>query len=131
MKPIDQLYSCKMPGQVFGDWQLQCRLRIFQPHPRTGAQTVMITDMGFEMGWFIPYVVERLIDQVVNEFHLNPAKLIWVEHYTPEFRKPTWADFSQVAFEWQDGKATNPQWFSITPEVAQALFSRDLQLLTA
>ena len=131
MKTIDQTYCCQMPGQVFGDWRLQCHLRIFQPHPQTEVQTVMITDMGFEMGWFIPYIVERLIDQVVSEFHLNPAKLVWVEHYTPDPSQPTWADFSQVAFEWQNGQAANPRWFPITPKIAQALFSKDLQLLSA
>jgi hypothetical protein len=131
METIDQPYFCQMPGQVFGDWQLQCRLRIFQPHPYTELQTVMITDMGFEMGWFIPYIVERLMDQVINEFQLDPVKVVWIEHYTPEFRKPTFDDFSQVTFEWQDGKAMNPKWFSITPQIAHALFSRESQLLSA
>jgi hypothetical protein len=32
MKIVDQIYHCQMPGQVFGVWQLQCHLRIFQPH---------------------------------------------------------------------------------------------------
>jgi hypothetical protein len=119
MKVVDQIYHCEMPGQVFGMWHLQCHLRIFQPH--TEVQTVMITDMGFEMGWFIPYVVERLIDQIVQEFSLNPAKLIWIEHYSPGFRKPSCSDFSQVIMHWQDGKAVNPRWQAIAPETAMAL----------
>lgn len=127
MKTVDQTYHCQLPGQVFGVWQLQCHLRIFQPHSE--VQTVMVTDMGFEMGWFIPYLVEKLIEQIVREFHLDPAKLIWIEHYTPTFRKPSCADFSQVTFDWANGQATNPQWKEIDPETAKALISEDLVLV--
>lgn len=124
MKIADQIYHCQMPGQVFGVWQLQCHLRIFQPHSE--VQTVMVTDMGLNMGWFIPYLVEQLIDQIVREFHLDLAKLIWIEHYTPAFKKPRCADFSEVTFDWHDGQATNPKWNAITPETAKALTSEDL-----
>lgn len=126
MKIIDQTYHCQLPGQVFGVWQLQCHLRIFQPHSE--VQTVMVTDMGSEMGWFIPYLIEKLVDQIVREFHLDSTKLIWIEHYTPTFRKPSCADFSQVTFDWHNGKATNPQWTAIAPQTAQALISENLLL---
>ncbi|MBD2464765.1 hypothetical protein H6G89_27570 [Oscillatoria sp. FACHB-1407] len=124
MKTIDQIYHCQMPGQVFGVWQLQCHLRIFLPHDE--VQTVIITDMGFEMGWFIPYLVEKLANQIVREFCLDPAKLVWIEHYTLGFNKPTCADFSQVTFEWHNGQATNPQWTTIAPETVTALISEEL-----
>ena len=127
MKIIDQIYHCLIPGEVFGTWQLQCHLRIFQPHPE--IQTVVITDMGFEFGWFIPYLVEALIDRVIQEFDLEPSKLAWIEHYTPEFRKPGCADFSQVVFSWQSGKSSNPQWIRITAETAQALIGENLELV--
>ncbi|PSB24117.1 hypothetical protein [Stenomitos frigidus] len=126
MKIIDQPYSCQMPSQVSGTWLLQCHLRIFQA--RTKVHTVLITDMGFEIGWFNPFVIEKLVDQIVQEFHLNPAKLVWIEHYASDYREFSLAAFSQVVFEWQHGKATNPQWLSIAPEVAQALISEDVRL---
>ncbi|XGW00130.1 MAG: hypothetical protein ACAF41_14490 [Leptolyngbya sp. BL-A-14] len=134
MKIIDQFYTCKMPGPGSCTWQLHCHLRIFRA--RTNVHTVMIADTGFEIGWFNPDVIERLVNQVVHEFELDPAKLVWLEYYpsndrtsTPAYRTST-PTFSQVAFEWQNGKATNPQWLSIAPEVAQALISEDLVLLT-
>ncbi|MBD2463465.1 hypothetical protein H6G89_20895 [Oscillatoria sp. FACHB-1407] len=126
MKIFDQIYHCQIPGQVFGVWKLQCRLRILQPHSE--VQTVIVTDMGLEMGWFIPYLVEKLADQIVTEFNLDPARLIWIEHYTPDFKKPSCADFSQVTFDWHNGQATNPQWNELTPEVAKALMSGELLL---
>jgi hypothetical protein len=125
MNIVDQIYQCQMPGQVFGIWQLQCHLQIFQS--RAGIQTVIITDMGFEMGWFIPYVVENLIDQIVREFNLNPTQVVWIEHYTPGFRKPSCADFNQVTFEWNNGQAKHPTWHALAPETLQALICEDLQ----
>jgi hypothetical protein len=125
MNAIDQCYTCQLPGQVFGSWLLQCRLRIFQPHPE--VQTVIITDMGFDLGRFIPYVVESLVDQIVAEFGLDVGKLIWIEHYTPGFKKPACADFSQITFDWQNGKAANPQWVAITHETAQTLAGHPLK----
>ncbi|HEY9629332.1 MAG TPA: hypothetical protein V6C84_18675 [Coleofasciculaceae cyanobacterium] len=135
MKIIDQFYSCRMPGQIPGrmpgqvssTWELRCHLRIFRA--RTNVHTVLIADMGFELGWFNPYVIEKLVDQVVQEFDLNPAQLVWLEHYASGDRESKESTFSQVAFEWQNGKAANPQWLSIDPEVAQALTSEDLRLL--
>ena len=121
MKIVDQIYRCQLPGQVSGVWQLQCHLRIFQPYH--GVQTVMVTDMAFEMGWFIPALVEKLIEQVVNEFHLDPAKLIWIEHYSPELREITSSHVSQVTFDWHNGQATNLQWTEIAPETIQAFMS--------
>lgn len=124
MKIADHIYHCQLPGQACGVWQLQCRLRIFQPHSE--VQTVMITDMGFEMGWFIPYLIEQLVNQVVQEFHLDPAKLIWIEHYTPALQEPSRTDFSQITFDWHNGQATNPQWNEIAPETAQVLIREEL-----
>jgi hypothetical protein len=129
MKTIDQSYSCQTLGQISGIWQLNCHLRIFQS--RSNVHTVMITDMGFEIGWFNPFIIEKLVDQIVQAFYLDPTKLVWLEHYASDYRELSAADFSQVVFEWRNGKATNPQWFSITPEVAQALTSEDLWRLSA
>lgn len=126
---IDQIYQCQIPGQELGIWQVQCHLRIFQPHP--GIQTVLINNMGFEIGWFIPYLVEQLVDQVVQEFHLDPAKLVWIEHYTPGFEASTGADFSQVTFDWQDGHPTHPQWQAIASETVQVLINQELQRVSA
>lgn len=124
MKIIDQIYCCQIPGEMFGLWNLQCHLQVFQPHPE--VQTVIITNMGFEMGWFVPYVVERLIEQVVAEFNLNPGNLNWIEHYTPTFRKPTCADFSQVTFDWQDAQVINPHWEAISAATAEILAGTEL-----
>ncbi|MCU0527176.1 MAG: hypothetical protein MUF72_20395 [Elainella sp. Prado103] len=124
MKIIDQVYHCQLPGQVFGVWRLQGHLRIFQPHPE--VQTVIITDMGFKLGWSIPYVVDKLIDKIVSEFQLDPASVIWIEHYTTEFKQFTHPEFRQVTFEWHQGHATHLQWRTISPLTAQSLVSEDL-----
>jgi len=89
----------------------------------------MITDMGFEMGWFIPYLIETLVNQIVSEFDLNPEKLVWIEHYSSDYRELNATDFSQVTFDWQNGKATNPQWTAITHRAVQELINEDSPLI--
>lgn len=123
MKFIDQIYSCRIAGQVFGAWNLKGHLRIFQPHAE--VQTVLLTDMGFNMSWFVPYVTEELINRVVYEFDLDFADLVWIEHYTFQFRRPACSEFSQVTFDWQEGNARYPKWQAITPQVAQVLIGED------
>jgi len=71
MKKIDQSYHCQITGQAFGVWNLQCYLRIFQPHSE--VQTVIIFDIGFEIGWFIPYTI-------IFEWHKGKAtNPKWIE----------------------------------------------------
>lgn len=72
------------------------------------------------MGWFIPSLVEHLIDRVVEEFHLNPAKVVWIEYYTANIQESTQAKFSQVIVDWYSGKARNPQWIAIAPETIKS-----------
>jgi hypothetical protein len=129
MKRIDQIYHVQVPSQGSDIWQLRCHLRIFQA--QAGVQTVVVTEMGFELGWFIPYLLETLANQIVQEFDLDPAKLIWLERYSSDYREQSLADFSQVTFEWQNGKAASPKWTTIAPVVVERLIREDLQLLSA
>jgi hypothetical protein len=119
MKSIDQLYCCHVPGQEFGIWKIRCRVRIFYPHPE--VQTVIVTDMGFKSGWFVPCKVEALATLIVEEFGLNPDLVIWIEHYSRQFKQPSCPDFSEVTFDWSTGKAANPEWQVIDKEIARAL----------
>ena len=129
VKRIEQVYSCKVPGQLFGMWELQGYLRIYQPHPE--QQTVIISDMGWASRWFIPYQVEYLIHSIVEEFQLHPASLVWIEHYSSEFRKPSPSTFNQVLFKWQANQATQLEWVSITAKTAQILAGEPLDFVTS
>lgn len=82
--------------------------------------------MGFEMDWFIPQIMETLGSFILKEFSLEPAQVVWIEHYTSGFRSSGRADCHQVTFEWQNGLAANPRWSQIAPETAQMLMSEDL-----
>lgn len=126
---IEQRYYCQIPGQIFGVWDLQCQLRIYYPHPE--LQTVIISDMCSETNWFIPYQVEFLINQIIHEFHLDPERLVWIEHYSSQIKKTSWADFSQVEFQWHTGKAINPTWKNIDQELAQSWAGEALHLIAA
>ncbi|MDX2217017.1 MAG: hypothetical protein SFY66_27370 [Oculatellaceae cyanobacterium bins.114] len=129
MKTIDQIYHCQISGQGSNVWHLQCHLCVFQPQAE--QQVVIITDMAFEIGWFNPFIVETLVNQVVQEFQLDPDNLVWIEQYSSADRTLNPTDFSRVTFVWQDKKAINPQWQAIAPEASQTFISQNLQRLPA
>jgi hypothetical protein len=109
MKTVDQLYQCHIAGQNSGIWTVQCYLQIF--HQQSGQQIVIVSDMSCETGWFIPYKLEQLASQILKEFQLNPDRLVWIEHDLFYAGQSSCTKFSQVLFQWKDGKATNPQWY--------------------
>ncbi len=129
MKTLAHKYQCQIPGEAFGIWNLKCHLCLFEP--RVGVQTVIVTNMGFEMGWFIPYLVERLIEKVIHDFHLDPTQLIWIEHYSNELQKLAETDFSLVTFEWDNGQVQNLQWNHISPNILPILTNEPLQQVSA
>lgn len=127
MKIVDQHYSYSVSSFWFGRWSLQCRLRVFQPHPE--VELVMLTDLSSLLRWLIPNLLENMVNQVVQDFHLNPARLIWVEPSAYKFRPLTIADFVEITFETRNGKAVNPKRTAITPQLVQVLLNESLQLL--
>ncbi|MEY2977731.1 MAG: hypothetical protein RLZZ435_1870 [Cyanobacteriota bacterium] len=88
--------------------------------------------MGFEMGWFIPNLMETLVNSVVREFNIDPQSLVWLEHYPvgdPQYyQELTSTGFSLVNFEWQSGLATKPNWVNVGyRELVNLLGSEDLK----
>ena len=129
MKNVDQFYQCEvsapsyLPGKEPVTWQLRCYLQIFLGS--SGEQIVLISDLGCEISWFIPRRLELLATQIVQEFNLDPDRLIWIEH------DPTGTgaldshnldtELSQVLFHWEGGKASNPQWYNLSPKIIKTL----------
>jgi hypothetical protein len=125
MKRIDQIYAWRLSDPLFGAGNLQCRLRIFQLHPE--IQTVILSEMNLIMQWLLPSLIEPLVDQVVQEFQLEPTHLVWLEQHTLKFREPAIDVFNQVTFAWCNGKAIHPQWSAISPRKAQTLITGSQQ----
>lgn len=123
MKMIDSDYPCPMPDQGFGHWTLQCHLCIFQS--LSGVQTVVMTNLGIEIIWLNPYLLEKLVAQIIEDFHLDATKAIWIQPFSSGSQEFTGTDFCQVKFQWQNGQATNAQWLAIAPEVVQELISEN------
>jgi hypothetical protein len=127
MKIVDQSYRWTVPGQDFGMGQLQCYLRIF--HSTLGQYIVMVSDMGSRTGWFFSYKIEQVASQIVQKFQLNPDRLIWIEHCPASTNRPKCKGFSQVSFQWQAGKATNPEWQAVDDGTVAALLEETAQFI--
>lgn len=128
MKIVEQPYQCTVPGENFGIWQLQCYLQIFDA--KHGQQIVIVSDMGCETGWFFPYKIEQLANKIVQKFQLERDRLIWIEHCPADTSRPKCSGFSQVSFQWHEGKAANPQWRPIDEKLAATLNEELAQLVT-
>jgi hypothetical protein len=137
MKIIDQNYRFHLQSPLATDWFLDCHLQIF--HSPNQAQTVLtkyivlVTGMGFEMGWFIPNLIEGLVSEVVHKFELDPEHLVWIEHYPLNelqyYQDQNSTGFSLVTFNWAAGKAKQPHWVSITCQTLRHLIGTDLEQL--
>jgi hypothetical protein len=127
MKIIDEIYDCRLLSHHSETWYLKCHLEIFQIYSKSeimsDVKTVMISDMAFELGWFIPQLVERFIEHVVEEFYLDPKRLIWIECYKTRYARSTSTDFSEVVFEWNQGRAQDLKWKDVYWPSIQELMS--------
>ncbi len=129
MKNVDQFYQCSvtapsyLPGEETVIWQLRCYVQIF--FRSSGEQIVLISDLGCEMSWFVPQRLELLATQIAKEFKLDTDRLIWIEHDPAGIgtldSSNLSTELSQVLFQWQAGKASNPQWYDLNPDTVTAL----------
>ncbi|MFZ9739103.1 MAG: hypothetical protein ACO3EZ_13945 [Prochlorotrichaceae cyanobacterium] len=142
MKIVDQSYQCNLSSHLSMEWFLDCHLQIFRSHHPLHTlinqnivyvrNIILVTNMGFEMGWFIPNLMETLVNSVVREFNIDPQSLVWLEHYPagdPQYHQElTSTGFSLVTFEWQSGQATNPRWANVNyRDLLNLLGSEDLK----
>jgi hypothetical protein len=69
--------------------------------------------------------VEELCFQVCERFGLDPARLVWLEHYDYDSSVPS-GDWRMVTFSGQPPKRPfeNPKWKTMTPEMWRALMLR-------
>jgi len=135
MKIIDRSYRFHLPNLLSMDWFLDCHLQIFQSSDQVqtvlAKDIVLVTNMGFEMSWFIPNLTESLVNHVINEFNLDPQRLVWVEYYSLGDLKyhsdSNSTGFSWVTFDWQEGKVTQPHWVPMSFQGLQTLIGQDLK----
>lgn len=107
---IDQTYCWR----GLGNWDSHCRLRIFRTHLE--SVVVVVSDPGGDSGTTITNGAGELATCIINQFHLDPELLIWIEHI------PTSAvEFSRVEFDWLSGVASHPRWSHLTRLEAEAI----------
>jgi hypothetical protein len=116
-------------GEKEATWLLHCHLQIFSLNSK--QQVVLISDMGCEISWLIPDHLELLASHIVKDFYLDTERLIWIQ-YNPPWREMSEChaakEFSQMIFQWQDGKASNLKWFDLSEEMHNTLKTNILKL---
>jgi len=113
MNAVETLYHF----EGFHGCQSECGLSVIRlPDGRTA---VICTELPNNKGTSITNFAEDLAGLVCTEHGINPAKLVWIEHYPPDdsrtglrHGKPSW-DLVTFAVALHDGKRVvfeQPQW---------------------
>ncbi len=111
MQFFDAFYCCPMLDRGRGKWQLQCYLSMFSTSYE--ACIVFIKNLAPEIGWFKPFILEELVTNIVQNFDLEPDKVIWIhQSERGELQKPL-SRYYQIHFTWAGTQALNPQWITI------------------
>jgi hypothetical protein len=116
------------PGQSFVS---SCRVRIYNTAPRA---VVIISELPENDGTSVTNAAQTIATLVVQQYRLDPAQTIWVEHYpdrhdqrppqaryeqeydVPDLPSVYGESFDVVTFVWDDaGRAHRPEWHHITP----------------
>jgi hypothetical protein len=122
----NDIYSWEGLGRKFGLAVGKIRLRIFNLNEHDAGDVVhlrpiivVVSDVPGEKisvkGWAGP-----LAGYIVNDFGINPDRMLWVEYYPAvEYGKRTikyiQEKFEAVDFTWEAGRAVRPRWRDLKP----------------
>lgn len=93
----------------------RCRLRLYA----VGAAAVAIaTELADNPGTSITNAAPIIAAQVARNFRIDPARLVWVEHYGPEsYGVEGEPDrFARVTFSWEGQEARGSEWAHLPDE---------------
>lgn len=113
--PLDRLY---MSGR--------CRVRIYQD--KTGAHTVLLSELNQNPGESIASACDRIATDLVARWRLNPRTTRWLQ-YDTTLDNPA-PRFDEVEFAWEGNHtATEPQWRAVSDEQVHLLTGVTLSAL--
>jgi hypothetical protein len=122
VKTVDGLFAFEDELRRSG----RCRLRIYEIHERT---VVIATDLN--RGPSVTNAAEALATQVAQQFGLDRARLLWIEHYPrtdsrPQPGTPGGEEYDLVTFEWDAVREHfhNPTWAYSHGAAVEALSAR-------
>jgi len=116
MKPLyDYFYRFpSVPYQVQG----RCRVRIYRR--KTGTRAVLLTELDTNPGESIAGACDRIATDLAATRALNPKTTRWIMQEPAHDALPQ--VFEEVQFTWDDrGRASDPQWLSLTDEQVETL----------
>ena len=124
MEFFNAFYFCPMLDRGRGKWQLQCHLSMF--YTPYEAWVVFIKNLAPEIGWFKPFILEELVTNIVQNFDLEPAKVIWIHQSERGERQKPLSHYYQIHFTWDGKQALNPHWIKINQPYVSVLMGTHL-----
>ncbi|MBW7883181.1 MAG: hypothetical protein H3C34_11185 [Caldilineaceae bacterium] len=125
MKPLHD-YFYRFPHEhlrVSG----RCRVRIYKRN--NGTHTVLLTELNTNSGESIASACDRIATALVATRGLNLKTTRWIQHDPAHDDLPQ--VFDEVKFTWDSNNmASDPQWWRLGDEQAEALIGDSLSALS-
>lgn len=116
---VDQSYRYQEFGMGYGPWENHCRIRIFQPHPK--STVVVVSDIRLDTGTSVTNFSQSLATLIVKSFGLNPTLVIWIEHYYSCGWRRSSAEFRLVQFLWEGKTAVHFCWKPLSQQQVEGM----------
>jgi len=112
----------------------QCRLRIYDLEkgqtgrlPHLKRYVVVVSDVE-QSPLSVRSCAGHIATCVVRRFHLDPHRMLYVEHYPPSRYGPRQEHvipekFDAVDFQWHQDRAIQPKWRPLRPPLLEAVRS--------
>ena len=107
----------------FNNCPAKCKIEVYRGQH---SALVIATELPDNPGTSVCNAFEDLILQVSQAYNLDPARLLWIEHWedwdesrgAPYDREED--EWSRVKFDWDGEKATNPRWLYVSQSFVEA-----------
>jgi hypothetical protein len=111
----------------------QCRIRLYEHASGDGRVVVIATELPSNPGTSITNRAEHLAGEVCRRYSLDPARLLWIEHYPDrrvlgrKLRDPLLEEhFDVVSFHREGAVFSKPKWTRLRREQVERLIGQAL-----
>lgn len=80
-------------------------------------------------GVSVTNAVEIVASEVVRRYNLNPGYCTFIEHYSSKLSWRSDESFAFVSFNWNNGKASSPDWRHTTRQLVEELIGREVPVV--
>lgn len=101
--------------------QTVCHVQIVQNKKET---IVITTELPINQGMSITNAAEFIVEKIVSEFHLDPLKTRFIEHWGDDVNSLAPNSYDTITFAWHDKTAGSPKWKRVGSKEIEGILGR-------